>query len=126
VIGLPSTADTLQAAVRRLLGDSPATPWDDAAAQRTLGLAPAQRRQLRLLLLQELPRQRGHIAEALARGDHARLEAELHRLRSACGFCGAADLLAASIALASEPGSARWRDFDAACAALLADGLASA
>ena len=56
---------------------------------------------LRGLLLAELPAHRDAIADALARSDAAAARDVLHRLRSACGFCGANRLGRAVGALAT-------------------------
>ena len=47
---------------------------------------------LRLLLVQELPLHRTQIEDASARGDLAAMRGCVHRLKSALGFCGAAEL----------------------------------
>jgi CheY-like chemotaxis protein/HPt (histidine-containing phosphotransfer) domain-containing protein len=122
VLAKPISATALRQAVLGLLGKPAANPWDDSAADAALGLPPAQRRQLRQLLLQELPLQRDRIAAAIANGDRAVLDAELHRLKASCGFCGARTLGAAAAALRAIPDALHWRAFDDACGALLTAG----
>jgi CheY-like chemotaxis protein len=74
----------------------PATPstsrWDEDAA---LAAAGGQREivaALRALMRKELPAQRTAILSAIHRKDREAARSELHRLRAACGFCGAAEL----------------------------------
>lgn len=92
--------------------------WDEAAAERSLGAAPEALRALRGLLLAELPVSLQRLREALAGDDHRALAAELHRLRAACGFCGASALGAAAARLSREPGPAAFQSFEDACAVL--------
>jgi CheY-like chemotaxis protein len=66
--------------------------WDDAAALRAGGGQVAIVEALRELMRRELPMQRERINDAFARDDRSTLRAELHRLKAACGFCGAAAL----------------------------------
>ncbi|HVF35520.1 MAG TPA: response regulator [Candidatus Saccharimonadia bacterium] len=73
---------------------------DDEAAL-AVGGAPAVVDGLRALLRDELAPGAASIEAALARGDRDAARAVLHRLRAACGFCGAHRLLAAAEALAS-------------------------
>lgn len=93
--------------------------WDDAAADRTLGGDPATRKALRNLLLSDLPAIRTQVVEAVQGGDRAALADLLHRLRAACGFCGASVLGATAAALGRNPGQRETQAFEAACAALL-------
>lgn len=118
----PIAADILLAALDALVGGRP-TIWDDRAAQRALGLAPEQRRQLRGLLLQELPAQRQRVVDALGVGDLPALHAELHRLKASCGLCGATALAAATAALSKAPSVATLAAFDTACEDVLAAGV---
>lgn len=67
-------------------------PWDDAAALSAAGGNQAIVTALRELMLKELPAQRDAIVSALEQGDAAAARHVLHRLRAACGFCGAAEL----------------------------------
>jgi CheY-like chemotaxis protein/HPt (histidine-containing phosphotransfer) domain-containing protein len=99
--------------------------WDDAialsAANGNIGIVAA----LRPLMLQELPRQRATTLRALDAGDVEGARSELHRLRAACGFCGASQLGAAvdrlADALADWPRDTRPRAaFEEASARLLA------
>lgn len=66
--------------------------WDDHAGLSTVGNNPATLASLRELMLRDLPGQRDRILQ-----DPYSPEArqDLHRLRAACGFCGAARLAAA-------------------------------
>jgi CheY-like chemotaxis protein len=75
----------------------PATTLDDAAALAACGSADVGRRLRRLFLDQELP---AVIAEFERCGSNgSRLRPTLHRLRAACGFCGATGLADAAAAL---------------------------
>ncbi|GIX36133.1 MAG: transcriptional regulator [Lysobacteraceae bacterium] len=94
-------------------------PWDPVSARRALGPDEALVQRLRALLLNDLPGQRQRVHAAVARGDTAALREVLHRLRAACGFCGALALQAAARDLARQPDAERLQRFDAACSALL-------
>lgn len=72
--------------------------WDDAAGLATVGNNPAILSSLRELMLRDLPGQRDQI---LADPHSHEARQHLHRLRAACGFCGAARLAAAVNALES-------------------------
>ena len=126
VLRKPLSAAALRDAALGLLGSESFNPWDNAAADAALGLPAAQRRQLRQLLLQELPTQRERVGAAITNGDLASLDAELHRLKASCGFCGATRLGTAVSALRASPDVPHWRAFDDACEALLAAGGDSA
>lgn len=63
--------------------------WDDAQALITLGGNRDTLAALRRLMLDDLPDQRARI---LADPTTSTARTELHRLRAACGFCGAARL----------------------------------
>jgi CheY-like chemotaxis protein len=79
---------------------APSSPaWDDAMALRAAGGRHEIVAALRGLMRQELPGQRLAIVTAMAEGRHGAARAELHRLRAACGFCGAAQLAEAVDAL---------------------------
>lgn len=90
------------AALARLLDvvAEPGAPrWDDAAALRATHGDSGILAALRRLMLEDLPRQRRSVVDAAARGETGAARAELHRLRAACGFCGAAALAARTEAL---------------------------
>lgn len=95
--------------------------WDEAAALAMTGGRRATVVALRGLLLAELPSQRQRLAIALADGDWNQAAAELHRLRAACGFCGAAQLglaakqITADLAANHIPSAAATSDLLAAC-----------
>jgi CheY-like chemotaxis protein len=81
--------------------------WDDVAALRAAGGRNEIVSALRGLMRQELPKQRAAIVAACAAEQHDAARAELHRLRAACGFCGATQLAIAVEALQAalgEPG----------------------
>lgn len=80
-------------------GGGDAAVWDEQHALAAAGGNRTIADTLRRMLLQELPRQRDGIVDAITRGDGAAARAELHRLQAACGFCGATALLAAVRAL---------------------------
>lgn len=101
VLAKPVTAAELQRAVREWL--PPAQAWDDAAALTALGGSQPAVDALRTLFLAELPDQAGDIASAIARGDLARAQSQLHRLKASCGFVGAPALLQAVHALSRGP-----------------------
>ena len=63
--------------------------WDDRAALRATGGNRDIVTALRDLMRKELPGQRAAIVAAVERSDVAAARHELHRLRAACGFCGA-------------------------------------
>lgn len=69
--------------------DQNVVPWDDAAALRATGGNRDIVTALRDLMRKELPGQRAAIVAAVDHGDAAAARNELHRLRAACGFCGA-------------------------------------
>ncbi len=127
VVGKPIGAAALRAWVHDSLADrerpaatAPAPDWDDRQALAAAGGSSDIVARLRALFLHDLPRHRSEIADALASNDHDRLRAELHRIKSACGFVGATRILAAARRLADHPSD---RDaqagFDSACLALL-------
>ena len=70
--------------------------WDDAHALAGVAGNPATLAALRKLMLDDLPAQRDRI---LAAPQSRQAQDELHRLRAACGFCGAARLAQAVIEL---------------------------
>lgn len=67
--------------------------WDDAAALRATGGARPIVQSLRELMLRDLPAQRALILQSISAGTVEPARGELHRLRAACGFCGAERLL---------------------------------
>lgn len=82
--------------------------WDDTHALATVAGNPATLAALRKLMLDDLPAQRDCILAAprsRAAQDH------LHRLHAACGFCGAARLAQAVIALEGEESEAALAQF---------------
>jgi len=95
--------------------------WDDAAALAMTGGMQATVTALRGLLLAELPAQKQRLATAFAAGNWESVAAELHRLRAACGFCGAAQLGRAATQISTElaanraPTAASARALLAAC-----------
>lgn len=105
VLVKPMPADQLRWMVREWL-PAPADEWDDAMALSALGGSRQAVDALRGLFLAELPDQARAIAAALARGDEAGAQAQLHRLKASCGFVGAAALLHAVQALSRRPGDA--------------------
>lgn len=136
VLVKPLMASTLQAAVRRALGnatttiaDEPAAynllpdllpDWDDTAALRALNGHAAHVATLRKLFIDELPSQRQTISAALAAGETDRAGQELHRLRASCGFVGATRLGSTVLVLERETGCAEaFRHFEAAVSDLL-------
>lgn len=70
--------------------------WDDAQALATVAGNLATLAALRKLMLDDLPAQRDRV---LAAPQSPQARDELHRLRAACGFCGAARLSHAVITL---------------------------
>jgi DNA-binding response OmpR family regulator len=105
VLAKPVSADRLLRAVRQWL---PATgqAWDDAMALTALGGSRQAVDSMRRLFLDELNDQASDISAALALGDEARAQAQLHRLKASCGFVGAAALLHAVQALSRAPADA--------------------
>lgn len=115
----PLPAADWTAALRRALGGAASTAeeaggyercaqppvWDEAQALAALGNNPSNVSGLRALFLDELPAARDAVAEAAAHGDAARMREHLHRLRSGCGFVGAARLLRAVLRLHDAPAS---------------------
>lgn len=96
--------------------------WDEAAAQRALCVDASSRQTLRGLFLAELPAVRERVRSAVSTADLASLQAELHRLRAACGFCGAGTLGAVATALGADATPAALRSFESACDRLLDQG----
>lgn len=120
-LGKPLTAGQLLGALAPWIGQH-ATAWDDRQALSALGGSDETLRRMRQLFLEELPRQRASVLEALACGDTATLRAVLHQMRAGCGFVGAAALSSAVDALHAEPGDAEaaarlFRRIDEALAA---------
>jgi CheY-like chemotaxis protein/HPt (histidine-containing phosphotransfer) domain-containing protein len=102
VLAKPVSAGALQAAVREWL-PAPDPGWDDAMALSALGGSRQAVDALRDLFLAELPDQARDISLALAQGDQARAQAQLHRLKASCGFVGATALLRSVQALSRQP-----------------------
>jgi two-component system, OmpR family, response regulator len=115
------------AALAELLANQLVTPearrWDDDAALRATGGAGDIVAALRALMLAELPQQRRSVVEALARDERDVAQDTLHRLRAACGFCGATALAqrvdALEIALRGGDVAGRLAAFEAEVDALL-------
>jgi CheY-like chemotaxis protein len=95
VLAKPCTLETLQGLINRV-GRVAALVLDDAHAMAATGDGSITR-SLRLLLREELD-QLAQDIHGLAR-DPARFDDRLHRLRSACGFCGAVRLQREVIAM---------------------------
>lgn len=121
----PITALRLRQCVGELLEIPSAAVWDDAVAERALGPDPRQWEALRQLLRRDLPGQCERIVAAQQAGDQRALRDELHRLKAACGFCGAHELGLASHALAASPDPTELARFRQACERLLADRAAA-
>lgn len=73
--------------------------WDDAAALAAAGGRAAIVDALRGLLRADLPGQSTSVRDAVAAGEYDAARAVLHRMRAACGFCGAVALEDAVAAL---------------------------
>lgn len=73
--------------------------WDEPRALAAANGDAVIMATLRGMLLAELPQQRARLHAALAGGERTAAGGELHRLRAACGICGAARLAAAVDAL---------------------------
>ena len=125
VVSKPMPVGEWQAALRRGLAPGPEPEvrpahWDDPAALRSVNGNPDTLRALRGLFVDELPRQRRLIEQALASGDLDTVGAELHRLKASCGFVGAAALRERVDALHAAPSDpARMRAFAAMVDAML-------
>lgn len=118
---------------RAVRSDPPATAsgnfrpgvLDDTAALAATAGNPDMVWALRGLLAKELPVQRQRIELAISDGRHTCAQGELHRLRAACGFCGAVGLalearqFEQALACGLPPAAALSR-FAGACDALLA------
>lgn len=105
VLAKPVSAGQLLGAVRECLA-LPAPAWDDDKALSALGGSQRAVDSLRTLFLAELPGQAEAISAALASGDEAHAQAQLHRLKASCGFVGAVALLQAVTALSRTPADA--------------------
>lgn len=92
VLPKPLSLDAFQAALLRHGCPQPST-LDDAGGLRACGSAATLATLRKLFVQQDLP-QLGRDLDRLA-GDPAALQAALHRLHAACGFCGATALAAA-------------------------------
>lgn len=95
----PKTTGAAQA------NDTPAPIWDDTTALAAVGGDREILHALRQLMLADLPAQRDAI---IAGRDTAAARTALHRLRAACGFCGAARLAHAVITLERLPATAAF------------------
>lgn len=107
-LGKPISEQTLRKTVELHLAGSAARPaqamlWNEAQALSAVGGAAATLDRLRGLFLDELPRQRRAIVEALENGDTGALRAVLHQLLAGCGFVGAVALGEAVQALQARP-----------------------
>ena len=105
----PCGLDDLQRILSLAGGDLATTCMLDDSAALTASGDTATMRALRLLLREELVQ----LSRELDRPERrpAALSERLHRLRSSCGFCGAAALSAQTIMLQrqlSGPGSPGW------------------
>ncbi len=126
VVSKPLPVGEWQAAIREAMGlESPAHPgsehWDDEAALRSVNGNPETLRALRGLFLEELPRQRRVVEQALAGGEIEAARAELHRLKAGCGFVGAFALRETVDALHARPDDpGRLQAFDAMVDAVIA------
>lgn len=105
VLTKPLTAVALQRAVGEWLPRG-AHAWDDAMALAAVGGSRSAVDALRQLFLAELADQAQDISAALAQGEVARAQAQLHRLKASCGFVGASALLQAVQSLSHDPGDA--------------------
>lgn len=94
-----------RATPRPMEGPASLPIWNDAAALTTLGGQHDTLTALRQLMLADLP---GQCEQILADPDSGATRTVLHRLRAACGFCGAERLARSVIALEqARPGSDR-------------------
>lgn len=120
VAGKPLAAASLRSTVRRLLPDAPShDDWDGAQALSASGGNPVIAERLRTLFLNDLQVNCGAIEQALRQSDWQAAVNLLHKMKAACGFVGAARLLAATRALADAPDDpAAEQAFVAACSAL--------
>lgn len=137
VLAKPLTVAQLEQAVPAALGATPAPSspdpppkhgggdaaavWDDDAALRALGGQRDVLARLRGLMRADLPGQRARIVEFHATGEFDALDEELHRLKAACGFCGASTLAAACHALKGRHDAERLRELLAAIDAVTGD-----
>jgi DNA-binding response OmpR family regulator len=135
-VGVVALRDAVDAALRCGTGRAAPPPsprpsmldWDDGIALAAANGNADIVRALRPLMLAELPAQFERTLQALERDDRSAVAAELHRLRAACGFCGAArlaravDVLARAISGDGDIDAARTA-FAAAASQLLATPL---
>lgn len=91
-----SLADLHAAVQRHGLGAPSARVLDDGAATRACGTASVVTRLRRLFADDDLPKLQALLD---ANSDPQDLRTALHRLRAACGFCGASQLANATLAL---------------------------
>ncbi|MDZ4350721.1 MAG: response regulator [Xanthomonadaceae bacterium] len=122
VAGKPLAAASLRTTVRRLLPDAPPhDDWDGAQALSATGGNPEIAERLRTLFLNDLQVNCRAIEQALRQSDWQAAGNLLHKMKAACGFVGAARLLAATRALADAPDDpVAEQAFIAACSALTA------
>jgi CheY-like chemotaxis protein len=102
------------------MASATAQVWDETAALRSSGGDAAIVASLRTMMRRELPAQRARIERAWREGDEHGARDELHRLRAACGFCGARQLAEALDAAHQDSSPARRRAVIAAIDAVLA------
>lgn len=105
--------------------------WDDQAALAAAGGNAGIVDALRGLLRSDLPGQCHAVCAAVAEGDGDAARAVLHRMRAACGFCGAASLARAVATLdgaliAGDDAGIALRELEACCARLCERGAAAA
>ncbi|MHB8679662.1 MAG: response regulator [Rudaea sp.] len=92
VLEKPASVERIGKIVRRHLPHIESALLDDAAALAASGGDADALRALRGLLAKELEQLERDLTHDDLATDTARLDARLHRLRAACGFCGAAAL----------------------------------
>ncbi|MGH8042728.1 MAG: response regulator [Rudaea sp.] len=93
VLEKPATMEQIRCLLARHL---PQSILDDAAALATTGGDAAAMRALRALLVQELTQLQGDLRQGDLAAHALAFDERLHRLRAACGFCGATALAAAA------------------------------
>lgn len=96
VLGKPATLEQIRTLVAPYLASAvPRHPLDDAAALAASGDAQTLRA-LRAMLVRELDELEVELSRGTSPIPASALNARLHRLRAACGFCGAPALAAAA------------------------------
>jgi len=118
----PLSASALRRTVRRFLpAAGEPEDWDGAQALSATGGNGEIVERLRQLFLADLDANRLAVVQALRQSDWHAAGAVLHKMKAACGFVGAARLLAATRVLADAPDDpVAERAFLAACEALTA------